>query len=245
MSLTLNLEDAVAVAALIDHTLLAPKAVSSEIERLCSEALQFQFASVCINPYWVKRAAALLTASEVKVCTVIGFPLGANSSAVKAFEAESALADGARELDMVLNIGALLSGESSMVGDEIARLAKLAHAESALLKVILETCLLDNRQKVEACKLAVDAGADFVKTSTGFSVSGATAADVALMRQTVGGRAGVKASGGVRTLEALREMVQAGATRIGTSSGVKIIGQVARAHGPENSDVRDTANAGY
>jgi deoxyribose-phosphate aldolase len=245
VSPTLNLEDAVAVAALIDHTLLTPKATSSEIERLCSEAVEFRFASVCINPYWVRRAAARLGDSGVKVCTVIGFPLGANIAEVKEFEARSALADGARELDMVLNVGALLSGEPVIVADEIARLAKLAHAGSALLKVILETCLLDDRQKVEACRLAVDAGADFVKTSTGFSVSGATASDVALMRQTVGARAGVKASGGVRTLETLREMVAAGATRIGTSSGVKIIEQLAQAGGTGNEHARDTASAGY
>ena len=245
MSSILQLEDPVAVATLIDHTLLNPKATREDVDRLCEEAAQYRFASVCINPYWVERAVELLRESPVKVCTVIGFPLGANLTRVKRFEAEAALADGARELDMVLNVGALLSAQFASVRDEIQALASVAHSGQAILKVILETCLLTDLRKVTACELALEAGADFVKTSTGFSTSGATAADVALMRRIVGEALGVKASGGIRTLESLREMVSAGATRIGTSSGVRIIDELHHIHLAAAPDRQDTGSAGY
>jgi deoxyribose-phosphate aldolase len=245
VSLTLKLEDPEAVASLIDHTLLHPKSVSGDVDRLCDEARQFSFASVCINPYWVKQAAESLRGSPVKVCTVIGFPLGANVSAVKLSEAEAALEDGASELDMVLNVGALRSGYFAAVLGEIRRLADLTHSNGAILKVILETCLLDQETKVKACQLAVEAGADFVKTSTGFSTAGATAADVAVLRKTVGETVGVKASGGVRTLEALREMVAAGANRIGTSSGVQIVGELHHIHLAAAPDRGGVGSSGY
>lgn len=243
MSSSLQLDDPALVAALIDHTLLSPKATSADIDRLCEEAANHEFASVCINPFWVRHAAGRLSESKVKVCTVIGFPLGANLAAVKSYELESALNDGATELDMVLNVGAFLSGEFRVAGDEIQTLAAQAHASGAILKVILETCLLTDGQKVKACELAVEAGADFVKTSTGFSQSGATVSDVALMRKTVGAGVGVKASGGVRTLETLRQMVSAGATRIGTSSGLAIIEQVLQAGGPVETPQRQSAGS--
>ncbi len=220
---TLNLDQPSVVASLIDHTLLRPEALKSDIERICIEAREFSFASVCINPCWVGFAAEQLCGSQVKVCTVIGFPLGANETQTKLFEAERALAHLATELDMVINIGVLRSGDEQLVRDEIEQLARLAHDRQALLKVILETCLLNEGQKRLACDLAVQAKADFVKTSTGFSSGGATLADVALMREVVGDHARVKASGGIRTFTALREMVDAGATRIGTSSGVQIL----------------------
>lgn len=218
--------DAAAVASLIDHTLLKPEACRDEIERLCREAQRFRFASVCVNPYWVPLAGEILGGSFSRVGTVIGFPLGANQSRIKITEAEAALGAGARELDMVQNVGALRSGDYSIVRDEIASVASLCHSRDAILKVILETCLLTDEQKVSACQLAVEAKADFVKTSTGFAATGATVADVSLMRRTVSNMAGVKASGGIRTLSVLREMVRAGANRIGTSSGVKIIGEM-------------------
>jgi len=221
-----NLSCAAAVASLIDHTLLKPEASREDIVRLCREAREHGFATVCVNPYWVSFAASQLRASGSKVCATIGFPLGANTSEIKAAEAASAIADGAAEIDMVLNIGALLSGETSYVEHEIRELAGIVHKSNALLKVILETCLLDDAQKRTACEIAVRAGADFVKTSTGFSKSGATAADVRLMREIAGDRAGVKASGGVRSLAVLREMVAAGANRIGTSSGVQILAEL-------------------
>jgi deoxyribose-phosphate aldolase len=245
VSLILKLEDPVAVAALIDHTLLHAKSVAGEVDRLCEEARSNGFASVCINPYWVKRAAENLRGSPVDVCTVIGFPLGANLTRVKLYEAQAALDDGALELDMVLNIGALRSGEFDVVREEIRQLAALAHSGQAILKVILETALLDGDEKRKACLLAVDAGANFVKTSTGFSTSGATAADVSLMRTTVGDHVGVKASGGIRTLEALREMVAAGATRIGTSSGVQIIGELHKIHLAAAPDSGSAGSSGY
>lgn len=219
--------------------------MSSDIERLCEEADHYKFASVCLNPYWVKQAAARLMRSGVKVCTVIGFPLGSNVTAVKCFEAETALDDGAAELDMVMNIGAFLSGDRSVVRDEIAALASIAHSRAALLKVILETCLLSDDQKIDACRIAVGAGADFVKTSTGFAASGATAADVSLMRRTVENRAGVKASGGVRSLQSLREMVDAGASRIGTSSGVLIMRELQQGSLAGTAGRLETGSAGY
>ena len=211
------------IAALIDHTLLKPEARRDDVVRLCAEAREMEFASVCVNPYWVPLAADELRQSAVKVCTVIGFPLGASRASVKSAEAKIALADGARELDMVLNIGALRSGDHAAVETEIEELVKIADEAGAILKVIFETCLLTDEEKRTACKLSVAAGASFVKTSTGFSISGATVADVRLMRANVPDSVGVKASGGVRTLAALEEMVAAGATRIGTSSGPAIL----------------------
>jgi deoxyribose-phosphate aldolase len=221
-----NLSCAADIASLIDHTLLKPEAAREDIARLCREAREHGFATVCVNPYWVSFAAAELDGSAPKVCATVGFPLGANTSEIKSAEAAAALDDGAAEIDMVLNIGALLSGEIRYVEREIRQLADLVHQSDALLKVILETCLLDDAQKRQACEIAVRAGADFVKTSTGFSKAGATAADVRLMREVVGARAGVKASGGIRSLGALREMFAAGANRIGTSSGVHILAEL-------------------
>jgi deoxyribose-phosphate aldolase len=213
------------LASLIDHTLLKPDAVQADIGLLCRQARTSSFASVCINPYWIPFASAELAGTSVKVCTVIGFPLGANDPATKIFEAKAALASGAAELDMVINIGALKSGKLDVVEKEITDLADIAHGAGALLKVILETCLLSPEDIVSACQMAARSRADFVKTSTGFSTGGATEAYVALMRQTVGPAMGVKASGGVRSLDALVRMVHAGANRIGTSSGVQILAE--------------------
>ncbi|HSI87769.1 MAG TPA: deoxyribose-phosphate aldolase [Pyrinomonadaceae bacterium] len=209
-------------ASLIDHTLLKPEASESDIRRLCDEAAKFGFASVCVNPAWVKAAAGFLKGSGVPVCTVIGFPLGATLSDVKAYEARRAIFDGAREVDMVINIGALKSGDDCAVEDDIRAVAEAAHENGALCKVIIETALLTDEEKVRACLAAKNAGADFVKTSTGFSKGGATADDVALMRRTVGRELGVKASGGVKGIDDARKMFEAGATRIGASVGVKI-----------------------
>jgi deoxyribose-phosphate aldolase len=212
-----------AIARMIDHTLLKPEATTSEIEELCRQARQYGFASVCVNAYWVPKAAALLKGSSVKVCTVVGFPLGATTTEAKRAETLSALRCGATEIDMVLNIGALRSGDHQMVRNDIAGVVEVAHAGGALVKVILETALLDDEQKAIACTLAKLAGADFVKTSTGFSKHGATAHDVALMRKVVGETMGVKAAGGIRSLDDLRQMANAGATRIGASASVKIM----------------------
>lgn len=206
----------------IDHTLLKAEATKEQIEKLCDEAKQFNFASVCVNPTWVKRSSELLQGTDVLVCTVIGFPLGANTPAVKAFEAKDAIANGAKEVDMVINIGALKDKNYDLVQADIAAVVEAAK-DSALVKVIIESCLLTDEEKVKACELAVAAGADYVKTSTGFSTGGATAEDIALMRKTVGPELGVKASGGVRSLEDMKKMVEAGATRIGASSGVAIM----------------------
>jgi deoxyribose-phosphate aldolase len=211
------------IASLIDHTLLKPEATESDIVQLCREAREYNFKTVCVNPCWVDVARRKLSDSSVLVCTVVGFPLGANLTETKLSEARLALEQGAAELDMVQNVGALRSGDSAFAQAEIAALARVAHAGGAILKVILETSVLSEEEKVAACGLAVEAGADFVKTSTGFSAAGATESDVRLMRATVGPSMGVKASGGVRTFDALRRMVEAGATRIGTSSGVQII----------------------
>ena len=208
-------------AAMIDHTLLKADATRDQIEKLCAEAKKYVFASVCVNPTWVKYSAELLAGTEVKVCTVIGFPLGASTSAVKAFETKDAIANGATEIDMVINIGALKNGEYDIVRDDIK--AVVDAANGTLVKVIIETCLLTDEEKVKACELSVEAGADFVKTSTGFSTGGATAEDIALMRKTVGPDLGVKASGGVRNLEDMKKMIENGATRIGASSGVAIM----------------------
>lgn len=208
-------------AAMIDHTLLKADATRDQVAKICEEAKQYVFASVCVNPTWVKYSAELLAGTEVKVCTVIGFPLGASTSAVKAFETKDAIENGAGEIDMVLNIGALKAGEFDLVRDDIK--AVVDAANGTLVKVIMETCLLTDEEKVKACELSVEAGADFVKTSTGFSAGGATAEDIALMRKTVGPDLGVKASGGVRSLEDMNTMIENGATRIGASSGVAIM----------------------
>jgi deoxyribose-phosphate aldolase len=209
-------------ASLIDHTLLKPEASESDIKKLCNEAVQFGFASVCVNPSWVKKASEFLRGSNVPVCTVIGFPLGATLPDVKAYEARRAIFNGAREVDMVINIGALKSGDDCTVEDDIRAVREAAHENGVLLKVIIETALLTDEEKVRACLASKNAGADFVKTSTGFAKGGATADDVNLMRRTVGSSLGVKASGGVKGIEDARAMFEAGATRIGASVGVKI-----------------------
>jgi len=211
------------IAKLIDHTLLRPEATHADISQLCREAREYNFASVCVNSYWVPLAASQLTGTDVKVCTVVGFPLGATSTEAKVSETEAALRAGAQEIDMVQNIGALRGDERETLEEEIALVAAVCHRAGALVKVILENSLLTDDQKVTACLLAKDAGADFVKTSTGFSSSGATVHDVELMRRTVGPTMGVKASGGIRTLDDMLKMLAAGATRIGASAGVKII----------------------
>ncbi|WP_159549494.1 deoxyribose-phosphate aldolase [Streptococcus halichoeri] len=205
----------------IDHTLLKADSVKAQIDQLIAEAKDYHFASVCINPTWVAYAAKALKDSDVKVCTVVGFPLGATSSATKAFETQTALADGADEIDMVINIGALKDGDNQAVEMDIRGVVKASGDK--LVKVIIETCLLTDEEKVRACQLAVKAGADFVKTSTGFSTGGATLADVKLMRETVGPDFGVKASGGARSFEDAKAFIEAGATRIGTSAGVAIM----------------------
>ncbi|CAM3625052.1 MULTISPECIES: deoxyribose-phosphate aldolase [Paenibacillus] len=210
------------IAGMIDHTLLKADATEAEIRRITEEAKKYEFASVCVNPGWVKFCAEQLAGTKVKVCTVIGFPLGATTSAVKAFETKDAIANGATEVDMVINIGALKDGNNELVESDIQSVVDAA-AGKALVKVIIETSLLTDEEKVRACELAVKAGADYVKTSTGFSTGGATPEDVALMRKTVGESTGVKASGGVRSREDMERMIEAGATRIGASSGVKIM----------------------
>ena len=206
---------------LIDHTLLKQDATPEQIIALCEEAKQFDFMSVCVNPAYVPLAAKCLEGSDVKVCTVIGFPLGMNLTRTKVEEAELAIKEGADEIDMVINVGMLKAGHDQYVEEEIRELKAVAGQK--VLKVIIETCLLTDEEKVRACIASKNAGADFVKTSTGFSTGGATVHDVALMRKTVGPEMGVKASGGVRTHEDLLAMVEAGATRIGTSNGTKII----------------------
>jgi len=214
-------------ASLIDHTLLKPDASQTEIKHLCEEAAQYHFASVCVNPTWVRSCACHLQGSGVPVCTVIGFPLGATLPDVKAYEARRAIMDGAREVDMVINVGALKSGDDCLVEHDIRSVAEVAHEYSVTCKVIIETALLTDDEKVRACQAAKRAGADFVKTSTGFSKGGATVADVALMRRVVGSDLGVKASGGVKNIDDARAMVEAGATRIGASVGVKIAQEAA------------------
>ncbi|MFC4734969.1 deoxyribose-phosphate aldolase [Bacillus daqingensis] len=210
------------VASMIDHTLLKPETVEEQIVKLCQEADEYRFASVCVQPVWVEKAAELLKNAEAKVCTVVGFPLGANTPEVKAFETENAIQNGADEIDMVLNIGALKQGNLELVERDMRAVQEAAQGK-ALTKVILETCLLTDEEKTAACKIAVKAGLDFVKTSTGFSTGSATVEDVALMRRAVGDQAGVKASGGVRSLEDAKAMIEAGATRIGASAGVAIV----------------------
>jgi deoxyribose-phosphate aldolase len=211
------------LARMIDHTLLKPDVTSDKIAQLCFEAKKYHFASVCVNPTHVKLCADLLRDSDVKVCTVIGFPLGATSPEVKTFETQNALDNGATEIDMVLNIGALKAGDNELVARDIRGVVETSHKAGALTKVIIETALLTDEEKVVACLLAKEAGADYVKTSTGFSGGGATVHDIELMRKTVGPTIGVKASGGIHTHEEAEALVAAGATRIGASAGVKII----------------------
>jgi len=211
------------VARRIDHTLLKPEATREQIEKLCSEALTHEFATVCVNPVWVQHCTGLLAGSKTTVCTVVGFPLGATLPEVKGYEASRVVADGACEVDMVINVGALKSANYRLVEEDIAAVVAASHGAGALVKVIIEAALLDDDEKVKACVLSRLAGADFVKTSTGFGPGGATAADVALMRRVVGPEMGVKAAGGVRDFESARAMIEAGADRIGASVGVKIV----------------------
>jgi len=221
------------IARLIDHTLLKPEATPAQVEKLCAEARRYGFATVCINPVYVKLAAEKLEGSGVAVCAVAGFPLGATSTEAKVCEARQALTDGASEIDMVIHVGALKAGNHARVQEDIAAVAAACHKDNALLKVIIETVLLDDTEKVIACQLAQNAGADFVKTSTGFArplansgrSSGATVEDVQLMRQTVGAKMGVKAAGGIRSYADALAMIKAGATRIGVSAGVQIVEQ--------------------
>lgn len=209
------------LAKMIDHTILKPEATEKEVEKLCKEALEYNFASVCINPSMVEKAAEMLKGSDVKVCTVIGFPLGATTTEVKAFETEDVIKKGATEVDMVINVGKLKEGNLAYVKKDIEAVVNAAKGK-ALTKVIIETCLLTDEEKVTACKLSKEAGADFVKTSTGFSTGGATAKDIKLMRETVGEELGVKASGGVRSLEDAELMIENGASRIGASASIAI-----------------------
>ena len=219
------------LAHYIDHTLLRPDATAADIDRLCAEAAEHRFAAVCINPTWVRRAAENLRGTEVPVASVIGFPFGAATSEVKALEARRAIRDGAREIDMVINIGALKSGMLDAVREDIARVSDACHEAGAANKVIIETALLTDEEKVIACQLARQAKADMVKTYTGYVSGGATVFDVALMRETVGPKMGVKAAGGIRTAEDVKDMIAAGATRIGASAGVKIVTGEKGAHG--------------
>lgn len=213
------------VSGLIDHTLLKPDATRQELEKLCREAAEFKFATVCVNPAWVAFCAEQLRHTSVKVCTVVGFPLGATTADVKNYETRRVIFDGAREVDMVINIGALKSGDVRTVERDIEAVTQPCREAGVLSKVIIEAAFLTDDEKVTACTLSKAAGADFVKTSTGFGPGGATVADVALMRRVVGAEMGVKAAGGVRDLEGLKAMVAAGATRVGASAGVKIVQQ--------------------
>ncbi len=210
------------IAHLIDHTLLKPDASQDQIAQLCYEARTYQFASVCVNPAHVKLSAQLLKGSNVPVCTVVGFPLGATPATVKAFETQQAIRDGAREIDMVINIGALKSEDYKVVYEDIASVVRAAHAGNSLVKVIIEAALLTDEEKVVACQLSKSAGADYVKTSTGFGPGGATVHDVALMRRVIGPVMGVKAAGGVGSYEDAKAMIAAGATRLGASAGIRI-----------------------
>jgi deoxyribose-phosphate aldolase len=222
------------IASMIDHTLLKPDATRRNIEELCREAAQFAFATVCVNPVWVALSARLLAGTGVRVCSVVGFPLGATTADVKEYETRRAIFDGAREIDMVINIGALKSGDLRVVERDIEAVTSSCRECGALSKVIIEAALLTDDEKVTACTLAKAACADYVKTSTGFGPGGATVADVALMRRAVGAGMGVKAAGGVRDLESVRAMIAAGATRVGASAGVKIV-QQARGEAPTAS----------
>ena len=217
------LRDSRSIAALIDHTLLRPEATRPDIERICKEARANNFACVCVNPVFVPFVAAMLHGSQVKACAVVGFPLGANLTEIKVAEAQAAIRDGASEIDMVIHIGGVKSLADNLVSADIRAVCQAAHQADALCKVIIETCLLTHEEKERACRIAVAAGADYVKTSTGFNTSGATVEDVALMRSAVGSEIGVKASGGIRSLDDLLKMVDAGASRIGSSNGVRIV----------------------
>lgn len=208
---------------IIDHTLLKPETTEKQIDKLIEEAKEYNFWSVCVNPIWVKKCADLLKNTEVKVCTVIGFPLGANTKETKLFETKDAINNGASEIDMVINIGLLKSGQFSEVEDEIKSLADECHKNSAILKVILENCLLTKEEIIKACELSERAGADFVKTSTGFSISGAEAKDVKLMNESTSNKVKVKASGGIRDLNKAELMIENGADRLGVSAGVSIM----------------------
>ncbi|MGD2206834.1 MAG: deoxyribose-phosphate aldolase [Anaerolineae bacterium] len=218
------------IAKMIDHTLLKPDATPDQIIQLCQEAREFGFAAVCVNPYYASVCADLLQGASVHVCTVVGFPLGATPSEVKAYEAQRAIYDGAAEVDMVINIGALKSEDHAAVEQDIAIVARTCHASGVILKVIIEAALLTDEEKVTACQLAAAAGADYVKTSTGFGPGGATVHDVELMRRTVGPEMGVKAAGGIRTYEDAKAMIAAGATRIGASAGIKIAQEAMGSH---------------
>jgi deoxyribose-phosphate aldolase len=218
-----SIPDDLTKASYIDHTLLKAEATRDQVTQLCSEARQYHFASVCVNPTNVKLCADLLKGSSVNVCSVIGFPLGATTPEAKAFEAQQAIDNGAQEVDMVINIGAIKDRNLDLVARDILAVVQTAHASNALVKVIIEAALLTDEEKQIACLLSKEAGADFVKTSTGFSIGGATVEDVALMRRTVGPLVGVKAAGGIRTVDDFEKMIKAGATRIGASAGVRII----------------------
>ena len=220
-----------ALAHYIDHTLPRPDASAADIDRLCAEAAEYRFAAVCINPTWVRRAADNLRGTDVVVASVVGFPFGAATSEVKALEARRAIRDGAREIDMVINIGALKSGMLDAVREDIARVSDACREAGALNKVIIEAALLSDEEKVIACQLAKQAKADMVKTSTGYASGGATVFDVALMREAVGPKMGVKAAGGIRTAQDVQDMIAAGATRIGASAGVRIVTGEKGAHG--------------
>jgi deoxyribose-phosphate aldolase len=227
------------VAKLIDHTVLKPEATAEDIDKLCAEARQYGFYSVCVNPIWVAKAKQLLRGTSVKVCAVVGFPLGAQSPEIKTLEARRALREGAQEIDMVINIGALKGRDDRLVARDIRGVVEVCDEARALSKVILETALLTDEEKVRGCELSMKAGADYVKTSTGFSKGGATVEDIALMARTVAPRKlGVKASGGVRTYEDLLKMVQAGATRVGSSNSVKILEEAAQAASSRPTDKR-------
>ncbi len=230
---------ATSVASLIDHTLLKPDATRTDIEQLCREAAENRFATVCVNPTWVSLCSKLLAGSSVGVCTVVGFPLGATTPDTKHYETRRAIFDGAREVDMVINVGALKSGDLRAVERDIEAVTLPCRDCGVISKVIIEAALLTDDEKITACTLSKAAGADFVKTSTGFGPGGATAADVALMRRVVGEEMGVKAAGGVRDLDGLRAMVEAGASRVGASAGVKIVQQSA------GKIVAATAPSGY
>ena len=210
------------IASYIDHTLLKQDATGQQIDQLCAEAAKYHFVSVCVNPYYVARCVKNLKGTDVKVCTVVGFPLGATTAESKAFEALQAIASGAKEIDMVMNVCAMKSGHTKAIEQEIQALAAAVEGQ-AILKVIIETCLLTDEEKNQACRIARRSGADFVKTSTGFSTGGATVEDIALMRKAVGAKLGVKASGGIRDYATAKAMIEAGATRIGASAGVAIV----------------------
>lgn len=220
-------DHSISLVSIIDHTLLKPNATAEQIAILCEQALAYNFGAVCVNSYWVAYCKAALAGSNVKVGAAIGFPLGAMSTKAKVYEAKRSIKDGAVEIDMVMNVGELKSGNLAAVANDIREVVRVAHKKGAIVKVILETCLLTDEEKVTACLLSKEAGADFVKTSTGFSTGGATVEDIRLMRGVVGPEMGVKASGGIRTLADAQAMIAAGATRIGTSGGVKMAEELA------------------